>query len=496
MPASVELTGFYERSNGMKSSAPQFPLRAGYYTSAKMPLNVIYPRPDIETQSHARHRWAHSQMLYEIPIGVGGGAWPYMYEVISGPAWLSVGRFYGDSQYGILHGTPNATGSYPVTVRVTGADGVNYVDVQFTVQSDVTNPVTVDAQFIFVQAGYAGTKVGTITQPLAEFGDWYGASQSNSTYHNKIIVWRGGEYSSVTVPAENSGNLRLVSSTKTPSLIGFPGEEPVFDMSLSKFLDDTAGINDLYVTGITWKNARNNVANAHYFWITDDSNRATFWKNKFTDMQYGTTGDDNTGPIFVGTTAAVKNYYLIQDNLCENVLNGGVNGTYFTLFRVSNYLIHNNTAVNCTTGTGINAKGTVANGTIRANQLWDNVTGIQIGIGYGQECLEIPHDHEICWNNAKCPGNVIQFINSNYYAGQTYNTYLYRNTLQGASGTCQFAGVENFETDANILNFGSYANWNESIQTSVVANIKTTAVNAAGELTSALGFGTHGWRPY
>jgi hypothetical protein len=496
MAASVELTGCVRRSNGMLSSAPQWPPRAGYYTPAKMPLNVISPRPDAETNTYARHRWAHSQMMYEVPIGVSGGAWPYRYEVISGPAWLNVGKFYGDSQYGILHGTPNATGSYPVTVRVTSADGINYIDVQFTVQSDIGNAAIVDAQFVFVQDGYAGTKVGTISQPLAGFTDWWGASVSDAAYHNKIIVWRAGEYAIVPNPAENNGNLRLQASTKTCQHIGFPGEEPIWDMTAAKVLDDISGSNDLFVTGITFTDARNDVPDAHYFWITAETNRATWWKNKFKDILHGTDGTDNTGPIFIGTTATIKNYICIQDNVCENVINGGFNGTYFTIFRASNVLIHNNTAKNCTTGTGINAKGTVANVTIRANQLWDNVTGIQIGIGYGQEALEVPHDHEICWNNAKCPGNVIQFINSNYYAGQTYNTYLYRNTLQGASGTCQFVGVENFETDANILNFGSYANWNESIQTSVVANIKTTAVNAAGELTSALGFGTHGWRPY
>jgi len=435
-------------------------------------------------------------MLYEIPIGVQGGAWPFKYEITSGPSWLSVGQYYGDNQYGVVHGTPGATGSYPVTVRVTGADNVNYVDVQFTVQSNISNSAIVDAQFVFVQDGYAGTKVGTISQPLATIPDWWGASISDSAYHNKIVVCRGGNYTATMPPAENNGNMRLQASTKTCQIIGFPGETVIWDMSTAKIFDDSTASNDLFVSGITFINARNDLANAHYFWLTGTTNRATFWKNTFKDMLHGTAGDDNTGPIFIATTATVKNYILIQDNICENVINGGFNGTYFTVFRASNVLIHNNTALDCTTGTGINAKGTVANVTIRANQLWDNVTGIQLGIGYGSEAGEIPHDHEICWNNALCPGNVIQFVNSNTYTGQSYNTYLYRNTLQGASGTCQYVGAENFETDANILNFGSYANWNESIQTSVVANIKTTAVNAEGELTSALGFSTHGWRPH
>lgn len=496
MAASVTLTGFSQRSNGQYSSASQFPLRAEYYMSAQMPLNIIYPRPNGETQTHARHRWAHTQMLYEIPIGVQGGAWPFKYEVIydtSGAA--SIGQYWGDANYGVLrlnnallvHGQ-----TYDYTVRVTGCDGV-YIDISRSVTVD-------DTKFIFVQSGYGGTKVGTISQPLATFADWYGASQSNATYLNKIIVWRGGAYSSVTIPAENSGNMRLVSTTKTPSLIGFPGEEPIVDMTLSKFLDDTTGINDLFISGITWDNARNDINNPHYFWITDVSHRATFWKNKFINMQHGLVGDDNTGPIFVGATAVVKNYMYIADNYCENIVNGvghgSGNGTLYTVYRTSNLLIERNTAQNCDTGIAIFAKGTVAFVTIRANSGTVGMTGGMLGLGYGAEAGEIPHDHEVVWNNFKTVGQVIVFANSDTYIGQSYNTYVSRNTLQGTNGRCQYVGAENFYTDANILNFDTYTTWDETIQTSTVPNIKTTAVDAAGELTSALGFGTHGWRPY
>lgn len=481
--------GYNPGVNKLDSKKNPFPLPLGYYIPAKMPMNVIFPRPDGETQSFARQKWAHTGFSYQIPIGVQGGAWPFKYEIITGLG--SIGQYYGQPNYGVytVDNTLLSSGqTYSYTIRVTDQGGASV---------DISRSFTVDdTKFIFIQDGYVGTKVGTITQPLEDIPDWWGASVSNATYHNKIIVFRSGQYTTTLNPAENSGNMRLQASTKTNQVIAYPNETPVWDMSTCKILDDNTASNDLYFCGITFKNARNDVNNAHYFWIVGTTNRATWWNNKFIDMSYGIVGDDNTGPIFIATTASTKNYILIKHNTCENVINGTGNGTYFTLFRTSNVLIEENIARNCTTGTGVNAKGTIAFVTIRANMFYENVTGIQLGLGYGAEAGTAPHDHEVCWNNARCPGNVIQFSNSNVFAGQTYNTFVFRNTLQGASGTCQYVGIENFETDANILNFSSYTNWNESIQTSAVANIKTTAVDTTGELTSEIGFATHGWRPY
>ena len=54
-------------------SAIEFPLPETNFEPAKMAMHLVYPRPDTETQVHARHRWAHPAMRYEIPVGVQGG---------------------------------------------------------------------------------------------------------------------------------------------------------------------------------------------------------------------------------------------------------------------------------------------------------------------------------------------------------------------------------------------------------------------------------------
>src|SRR5690606_1338391 len=70
---------------------PVWQLAEGHY-EGYFPLHVIYPRPDDETQSYARHRHAYPGVRYEIPIGVQFGKWPYRYELIEGPEGARVVR--------------------------------------------------------------------------------------------------------------------------------------------------------------------------------------------------------------------------------------------------------------------------------------------------------------------------------------------------------------------------------------------------------------------
>ena len=494
MATNVSIAARASRTTGGFKSGAQWPPRAGYYTPAKMPMNVIFPRPAGETQAHARQKWAHSGFRYEIPIGVQGGAWPFKYEIISDETGVAeIGQYYGDDDYGVLKINPSTLthgNSYSYTVRVTDSGGATV---------DIPQSFTIDdSMFVFIQAGYAGTKVGTISQPLENFVDWWKDSATDNTYHNKISVWRGGVYSPTGNSAANPANVEFERLYKTPSLIGFPDENPIFDCVNAKFYDNSS-MDDFYIAGITFRNARNDVGNAHYWWLAGASDRATFFRNNFTDMDWGYAGNDNTGPIFVSSTVTLKNYYLISENHCEQIRNGELagasNGTFYTIFRASNVLIESNSAANSSSSTAINCKGTVANVTVRNNYGHVGLSGQMLGLGYGTEAIDIPHDHEMCWNNFNSDGIVIAFARSAANEGLTYNTYIYRNTLQGTGGTCRYAGNENYEVESNILNFTSYTNWDETIQTQAVPDIKTTLVDTSGNISGSLGFGTHGWRP-
>jgi len=462
--------------------ALSFPLPQGHFVKAKMPMYPVFPRPDSETQAHARHRWAHPDFRYEIPIGVQGGAWPFKYEILSGPSGATIGQYYGDPDYGVVKWTPAVgdSGTKTFTVRVTDQE-LNTLDFTWTVTIDPT-------QFIFVDASAASTGTGTISSPLKTFADWYKGDVNDATYHNKIIVFRAGTYSAVGDTNYN-GNVRVSSATKTPSLIGYPGESPIFDCSSAKFFWPDA-MADIFIANITFQNARADVANSHFFWITNTSQRVTVHKNRFDSLGNGTSGTDNPSGIFISGTGGDKYNILIKQNTFENFTNNGPNGSFMDLYRTFYVTIEENTCVNSNPQYGIWAKVTKAFVTIRANSL-ENMTGGGIVVHYGDAAPGQPHDHEICWNKVLSGnasdgaytllfvGDSLSSINANHY-----NSFIYRNTFIGGSAWVRFKGIENFETDGNVVVNNFNSRWNTDIMDSLIANVVGSPKDG---ITDALG---------
>ena len=410
------------------------------YIPAKMPMHLVYPRADSETGQYARHKYAHPNMIYEIPIGVQGGAWPFHYELIEAPAGASLGQIHGTTNYGSISWLAPASGTHNFEVKITDQD-LNTVTAIWQ--------VTIDAnQFVFIEDGYTGIKLGSIDQPLEDFSDWYKGDRADATYHNKIVVFRGGQYNLIGGTATN-GNVRLDAASKTASLIGYPGETPIIDCSKAKIFSPT---KDIFVAGIRWENGRQDVNNAHFFWAIDDVSRSTWWRNHFHNLGPGKVGNDNTLAVFVSNTSKLKENILYKENNHTKFNNMGYNGGYFEAY-VSNYvLIEENTASDSAVASGFYAKGTRAYVSIRANTAVDNVQGAQLMVGNGGEARDIPHDHEICWNNVRAPGdNVLMMSGSNYYSGQIYNNHIYRNTIVGGSAWVRFKGTENYKVDGNVV---------------------------------------------
>ena len=452
-----------------------------HWIKAKMPMHPIFPRPDSETQSHARHRWAHPDFRYEIPIGVQGGAWPFKYEIINGPSGATIGQYYGDPDYGVLKWDPAVgdSGTKTFTVRVTDQE-LNTVDLTWT--------TTIDAnQFVFVDASAASTGSGTITSPLKTFADWYRGSvdATDATYHNKIVVFRSGNYTA-TGSAANGGNVRLESAYKTPSLIGYPNELVNIDCSSAVFFVADGGMSDLFVSNINFNNARADVSNSHFWWIIDRTERVTFWNNTFDTLSDGTVGTDNPCGIFVSNTGYEKNYYLYKGNTFKNFSNAGSNGSFIDMYRVFYVLIEENHCRDSTPQYGIWAKYSVAYVTIRANMMENVRAGIVLG--YGGTPSGPPHDHEVCWNKVVISETYWDTITHSFivrkaaddaYNTTHYNTYIYRNTFIGGTAYTWGVGNDPFNTDGNVVESHDLTRWRTYEQETVIPNL-------TGGLTSGL----------
>lgn len=82
--------------------AQEWKLPDGNFILAKMPMHIVYPRADSETGAFVRHKFAHPNLRYEIPIGVQGGAWPFKYELLQAPNGATIGEVYVNENYGSI----------------------------------------------------------------------------------------------------------------------------------------------------------------------------------------------------------------------------------------------------------------------------------------------------------------------------------------------------------------------------------------------------------
>jgi hypothetical protein len=244
-------------------------LAAGHFVAARMPLNIVHPRPDSETggvNGKARHALAFYDgvhaIQFETPIAVQGGARPLVYQLKAGPSWLDIGQSYGSQMYGVLHGTPTAAISkaspVTVTVRVWGQDQTNFVDVTFTLATSSST-----ADFVFVNsgaqqtingvtiaAGNDSTGNGTITAPFAALAKVMGTAVSQTTFPGSRCYMVGSLQWPVQSGSVYAGGFG-VDNAKIPSTyMVLPGANVTIDASLVQLYDGTTdGFNDLYFAG-------------------------------------------------------------------------------------------------------------------------------------------------------------------------------------------------------------------------------------------------------
>lgn len=436
---------------------------------AKMPMHAVYPRPDCETEQYARHRWAHTDMPYEIPIGVQGGAWPFTYTLIEGPEGASIGKTEASDKYGVITWKPSPGDATEQSFRVRVADKAgNNIDITWTVTID-------NNKFVFIEDNYVGDKKGTIDAPLEDISDWYLNDRRNKKYHNKIIVFRGGSYL-LYGSEKTNGNVRLDANTKTPSLIGYPGEKAVINASQAKIFTDPRKMTDLFIADLTFTDSRQDVGNAHFFWAIGNVTRSTWWRNTFKKHGMGQKGNDNPAGVFVSGTRHHKKYILYKDNFHDEFNNGRANGSYIDIYYSSYVLIESNVAKNSDNRCGFWAKGTTSFVTIRDNHAQENITSGGICVGYGRETQEIPHHHEIAWNKIVFNGKhdralALEFAGQSSWDGKHHDSYIYRNTFVNGMAWVRFPGKNNYFVDGNVVVNEYPGKWNETIMKTYHSNL-------------------------
>jgi hypothetical protein len=288
----------------------------GHY-EGHFPLHLIYPRPDGETESYARHRHAYPGVRYEIPIGVQFGKWPYRYELIEGPQgaamvhqtlqWNGIDAFEVPEGYGVVAWDVPAdapAGPHRFTVRVYDQDHgrpePSFVDVHWT------TTVGTD-QFIFLDPinGDDATADGSIKAPYREISALYDSGRAG----NKICYIRqtplfdpdDSQFAGGYTPTP-ARQFVFGDDAQPKAYVAFPGETVhVNTVNQTGFAQSTRANNDVFFDGITvgfTNQARKNQENVRVIIHWQRSRRSTFWRMGCIRAFGGTVKNDNHGFIW------------------------------------------------------------------------------------------------------------------------------------------------------------------------------------------------------
>ncbi|MEQ9075377.1 MAG: hypothetical protein RLO52_30585 [Sandaracinaceae bacterium] len=294
---------------------PSWLLPEGHY-EGYFPLHVIYPRPDAETESYARHRHAHPGVLYEIPIGVQFGKWPYRYELVEGPPgarvvhetleWNGADAFVTPEGYGVVAWDvpAAAAGTHGFVVRVYdqdhGRSGDSFVDVEWTTTVGTS-------QFIFLDTvgGDDASADGSIDAPFRELA----ALQDSGRAGDKICYIRETEHFDPDHSRFAGGytpspprQLTFGDADHPKAYVAFPGETVHVNTAGQRGFAQSTEVNhdvffDRIVNGYTNQSARNR-DNIRVVMHWQKSHRSTFWRMGCIRAFGGTRKDDNHGFIW------------------------------------------------------------------------------------------------------------------------------------------------------------------------------------------------------
>jgi len=304
-----------------KTTAPggglgEFQLASGNFTAQRYAMVAVSPRPDAETgdfaSTTARHRWAYydgvNSVRYEYPLKIYGGSAPHIFQVISGPPGLTVGNSRNAADHGVVKWTPSQAYSTAspasVTIRAYGQDGAT-IDFAWTIATSSSTD-----KFMFLSnSGNDTTGTGSFSQPFATLAKMTGTASTTTTYPNRIVYMRGGNYATVAhTDAWNGGNasetirsrIQLVKANHPVCYIAYPGENVNINFANAQIL---TGGPDFCLSGsstsrMTIQGSANNAAETHNIWITEVPRGIISWVTFDGFVPREASNWTNPAPIF------------------------------------------------------------------------------------------------------------------------------------------------------------------------------------------------------
>jgi hypothetical protein len=279
-------------------------------------------------------------------LGVSFGAFPYVYQLLSGPPGMSIGATFWNTSwtgfaqamaagYGYLNWTP--TGSVTnstVSILVTDQQ-MNTLTITFTISTSSST-----SQFIFLDAvNGSDSNAGTISSPWQSFTKANGTTYNTTNNANALCYLRQGTYSipASTANSINSGDIlaELNTTIKPSAWMGFPGDTPpILTMSAAQFATGlSAGVGfDLFMQGLNPNGACTlSGMNGRIIWVAGDgsaSARQTFDNIAWSNPVFGSGGSNATGYFFDGADSTLSTYQFVNNCSESNRQSGQPGNNY------------------------------------------------------------------------------------------------------------------------------------------------------------------------
>lgn len=422
---------------------------------AIFPLSLVFPK-DADSNSWAYNKNAYPDIRWQIPIGVRGGRWPYRYQIKNngGADGLVIGETLArsidpatqktlhqvDDNYGVLTWPAPKSGVYQILVSVIDQDS-NAVEVPI-------NLTVAKAGWLFIDSvNGSDDNDGSLEAPFKTLEKLHNNDRLTTTFSQHRIILREGVIPLDGVmptsnPATNFNQHYKLRSDNLPLVyVAYPDEKPILE-AYQGHINMEYGNDDFYMAGVTYRYALEYLPSGDFYMFRQfgQSKRMTWFNNHFQDFQ-GTPLNVEWGNSAIIFSNDEVNYDIA---VIRNQVGGGATGKSGTLLQTyawRNALIEHNvirdtdiTTVDASTHAAIWIKSRPLGVTIRANEIYKNITASVHYSGLGIGGTKGARDVEVCYNKVSRPhsnersGGFLSY-NLNSSSGLFQNIYWYRNSI-------------------------------------------------------------------
>ncbi|MEM0578109.1 T9SS type A sorting domain-containing protein [Flavobacterium polysaccharolyticum] len=473
-------------------------IASDYKVGQKLPLRLIYPRPDAETPNNALHRKASSNWTYQTRICIQGGEAPFKYEIISGPSTATIvgemnrtidpitgliAHSYPDGYATVSWPNPSGTGNF--NIKVTDQSGA-ITNAIWTVQTDETAFVVLD------QVNGNDANTGTWHSPLASIptGLWRN-SDTDATYANKIAVFKRGTYP-VYGRIPNT-NCAIDPNIKPRSFLAVESDV-VFNMNNGYFFVNTG---DVAFVGMEFRGSRTDLNNNRIIQVSTKNSNYLFWKLKFSHQTTGINPIDNPACIVFMDASTFSNNIAVVD--CEWLSTAAMQ--LICTFATDGVLVENNkiTNANLSASNGsvlIHLKDDSNNVSVRFNKLSGIAPSGMIRMSNQQNPALRASNQEVCYNYLQSnmvawESGLIMWNQNATATSNAVNTHCYRNTVitpNYAISAASWNGGDNVKLSGNAW-ASNYLVYHSGYELVAPQNAQLLAndLNADGTINNATG---------